>query len=103
MGFQGQKAEQVKAIANQLSRLGNRSTDCPCPVEGCQKHTLSSSSLLFPVEVHPFPVNLRLWFDRGPVEATTTYQSIKCPTASDPVDPQLDRSRVPFVVFDSRA
>ena len=61
MGFQGQKAEQVKAIANQLNRLGNRSTDCPCPIEIWSrgpKNTLS----------HPVASSSRLTSDRGSIE-----------------------------------
>ena len=45
-------------------------------VEECQKHSLSSSSFLFPVEVHPFPV-----------EATVTYQALNAPPASEPINP----------------
>ena len=41
--------------------------------------------------------------DRGPVEATVTCQVLNAPTASELVDPYLDRSRLPFAVFGCRA
>ena len=62
-GF-GQPAQLVKEPVDRLP-LFDRG-----PVKECKKHSLSSSSFLFPVEVHPFPV-----------EATVTYQSIKCSKA----------------------
>ena len=40
---------------------------------------------------------------RYPVEAMVTCKALNAPTASELVDPQLDRTRLPFVVFDSRA
>ena len=66
----GQPAQPVWEPVDQLP-LFDRG-----PVEECQKHSLSSSSFLFPVEVHPFPV-----------EATVTYQALNAPTASEPIDP----------------
>ena len=59
-GF-GQPAQLVKELIDRLplSDWG--------PVEECKKHTLSlsSSSFLFPVEVHPFPVEVRSTSGRG--------------------------------------
>ena len=65
IGFQGQKAEPVEAPANRLNLLENQSTGCPCRVEECKKHSLSSNSFLFPVEVHPFPVEVRSTSGQG--------------------------------------
>ena len=75
----GQSAQPVEEPVDQLTSSGRG------PVEDAQKVSLSPSSLIFPVE------------------ATVTYQALNAPTASEPVDPQLDRTRLHFSVFDSRA
>ena len=50
------------------------------------------------------PVALVWWrTDRGPIEATVTCQVLNAPTASELVDPYLDRSKLPFAVFGCRA
>ena len=72
-------------------------------VEGGQKSSLSPSSLLFPIEVFLLPVEVRLSTGRGPVEATVTCHALNAPMASEPIDPQLERTRLPFAFFDSRA
>ena len=89
IGFRGQKVQPVEPMANRLNRLRNLSTSCPRPVEDrsrdAQKVSLSPSSLFFPIE------------------ATVTCHALNTPTTSEPVDPQLDQSRLPFAVFNSRA
>ena len=96
IGFQGQNAHPIEAMANRLNRLGNRLSGFPCPVEvrsrEAQKPSLSPSSFLFPIEPHPCPV-----------EATVTCHALNALTASDPVDPLLVRSRLLSAVFVSRA
>ena len=80
MGFRGQKAQPVEAMANRLNWLGNRSSGCPCPVEDrsrdAQKISLSPSGLLFPVEVILFSVEDRSRFGGGPIEANSHLPSI---------------------------
>ncbi|KAL6312279.1 hypothetical protein AAG906_016387 [Vitis piasezkii] len=83
IGFQGQKAHPVEDGAK-LNRLRNRR---PVPLvrsrsgRGGAKHTLS----------------------QYPVEATVTCYALNAPTASDPVDPLLVRSRLLSADFVSRA
>ena len=72
--FGAKKAQLVEAMANRLNRLRNRSTGCARPIEdrlcsfgqelvkGGQKVSLSSSSLLFPVEGILFSVEVRSRF-----------------------------------------
>ncbi|RVW72529.1 putative mitochondrial protein [Vitis vinifera] len=56
-------------MANRLNRFGNRSTSFPCPVEvrsmEAQKPSLSPNSFLFPVEPHPYPIEVRTRSGRG--------------------------------------
>ena len=66
----GQPTQPVGEPVDRLPLFGRGS------IEECKKHSLSSSSFLFPVEVHPFPV-----------EATVTYQALNAPTASEPINP----------------
>ena len=80
----------------------NRSSD-QGPVEGGQKPFLSPSSLLFPIDVFLLPVEVRSMINRGPVEATVTCHALNAPTAGDPVDLLLVRSRLLSAVFVSRA
>ncbi|RVW42877.1 hypothetical protein CK203_083032 [Vitis vinifera] len=49
------------------------------------------------------PVEVRSRSGRSPVEATVTCYALNAPTASDPVDPLLVRSRLLSAVFVSRA
>ncbi|RVW70631.1 hypothetical protein CK203_056516 [Vitis vinifera] len=51
----------------------------------------------------PCPVEVRSRSGRSPVEATITCYALNAPTASDPVDPLLVRSRLLSAVFVSRA
>ena len=55
----GQPAQPVWEPVDQLP-LFDRG-----PVEECQKHSLSSSSFLFPIQVHHFPVEVWSTFGRG--------------------------------------
>ena len=61
-------------------------------VEKCKKHYFSSSSLSFSVEGSFFLIEVRS-------RVTVTYQTLNAPTASELIDPQLDRSRLFFVFF----
>ena len=93
----GQPAQPVGKPIDRLPLFGRGS------VEECQKHSLSSSSLLFPVEVHTLlgrcPVEVRSRSGQCSVEATVTCHALIAPTASDPVDPLLVRSRLLFCCF----
>ena len=103
IGFLGQKAHPVVAMANRFNRLGNRSTGFPCPVEVRSRETKNFLSL--PVasssrsSLTLCPVEVRSMSGRSPVEATVTCYALNAPTASDPVDPLLVRSRLLSVVF----
>ena len=88
IGFRGQKAQPIKEPINQL----------PSSRQGPVKDAPKTFSLSLPVA---FSSQSRS--DRGLVEATVTCHSLNVLTANEPVDPQLDRSRLPFAVFDSRA
>ena len=55
----GQPTQPVGEPIDQLPLSGRG------PIEECQKHSLSSSSLLFSIEIPSFPANLRSRSDRG--------------------------------------
>ena len=89
-------------MPNRLNQLRNRSTGCGRPVEDRSrdvKNLLSPSSLLFPVEVFLLPVEVRSSTGRGPIKATVTCHALNSPTASEPIYPYLDRTRLPFAIF----
>ena len=77
----GQPAQPVEELVDRLCSSDRR------PVEGGQKVSLSSGSLLFLVEGIILPIEVRSRTGRGSVEATVTYQALNSPTASEPVDP----------------
>ena len=84
--FGAKKAQPVEEPVDRLWSSGRG------PIEGGQKSSLSPSSFLFRVEVIPLPV-----------EAMVTRDALNAPTASEPVNPQLDRTRLPLAIFEFRA
>ncbi|RVW25325.1 hypothetical protein CK203_116039 [Vitis vinifera] len=85
MGYEGRiafvhkgvLAEPIEVLANRLNCWG---TDRSVALvrsrfdRGVSKHSLSSSSFFFPIEVH----HSLSWSGRPSIEATVTCQSIKC-------------------------
>ena len=91
IGFRGQKGstgrgydQPAQPVEEPVDRLCSSSRG---PVEGGQKVSLSSGSLLFLVEGIILPIEVRSRTGRGSVEATVTYHTLNAPTASELVDP----------------
>ena len=82
IGFWVKNDESVEALANRLNQLGYWLTDYSFPIEVRSRDTKNLLSLLV------------VFLSRSRV--TTTCQAFNAPTASEPVDPQLDWSRLFF-------
>ena len=99
IGFRAKNSEPVKALANWLNRPRYWSTGSFFLVKFGREEqkipslslslSLSSISLSFSVKRFSFSIDLRL-------KVTVTCQALNTPTASEPVDPQLDRLRLLF-------
>ena len=73
------------ALANSLNRLEYRLIGYSFLIERCKKHSLSSSSLSFPIEVLS--------------RVMVTCHTLNASMASEPIDPQLDLSRLLFGIL----
>ena len=76
----GQPAQPVGEPIDRLPLFGRGL------VKGCTKFSLSPSSLLFPIEMILFSIEVRSRTGRGSIEAMVTYQALNAPTASELVD-----------------
>ncbi|RVW21509.1 hypothetical protein CK203_110990 [Vitis vinifera] len=91
--------ESIKALSKpaQLARVPVDWFPLPDqgPVEMCKKHSLSSSSLSFPIEGSAFPIEVRS-------RIMITYRALNAPMVSESIDPQIDRLRLFFGFLSSR-
>ena len=100
IGFRGQKGstgrgygQPAQPVEEPVDRLPSSGRG---PVKGCTKSFSLSQQPSLPGRGDSLT-------GRGPVEATVTCHALNVLTASELVDPQLDRTRLSFAVFDLRA